>query len=174
MTTRVMVDLETLSNAPNAAIVQIGAVDDGGRTFVLRVSAQSSMDAGLKADGSTIEWWMQQSEEARLRVFGEGPKEKLLVALSAFTCWLPGGEYEVWSNGWQDLAWLESAYRACKILTPWPYHAGRDLRVLRGLYPAVAKPEPTLKHDALADAAAQMAYLAAMLAAHDTFTANLP
>lgn len=65
----IMLDLETMGNGSQAAIIAIGAVafDLSGikDRFYTQVSLESSVRAGLIADPSTIMWWMQKSDEAR-------------------------------------------------------------------------------------------------------------
>ena len=70
MSNMVMLDLETMGNNSNSAIIAIGAVAfslDSGvyDKFYANVHLQTSLDAGLKVDGSTVEWWLTQSENAR-------------------------------------------------------------------------------------------------------------
>ena len=75
----VMVDLETFGNEYNAVICSIGAVEfdietgQTGREFFRKVDIQSGLDKGLSVNGSTIEWWLMQSQSAREAVaIGDG------------------------------------------------------------------------------------------------------
>ena len=178
MTLKVMVDLETMSTSSTAAITQIGAcASDGRAPFKATVNLQSSVDAGLKLDLSTIEWWMQQSDGARASVFS-GARICLDEALVGFADWLYGSttqfmqgakpiECELWAYPAQfDVTILDSAYRACKLEIPWHYRAPRCMRTLASLYPDVARVKAELEHDALSDAQAQMTWLELMLAEH--------
>lgn len=69
--TDVMLDLETMGQGPDAAIVAIGAVSFDleagklGSEFYTVVDLTSSVEAGGKMDPSTVLWWLQQSEQAR-------------------------------------------------------------------------------------------------------------
>lgn len=87
-----MLDLETMGNGPQAAIIAIGTVafDMSGikDRFYTQVSLESSVRAGLIADPSTITWWMQQSDEARAAFKGNDKAAQLAVALGQFTTWL--------------------------------------------------------------------------------------
>lgn len=81
-TQHIVIDLETMSTKPTAAIVSIGAVRlDAGFNltkdpyFYERVSLQSSMDCGLSVDAGTILFWMQQYHAA----------EEKLNAMTLFT-----------------------------------------------------------------------------------------
>lgn len=172
-TLRVMLDLETMSTAANAAITQIGAcTNDGREPFKATVTLHSSMAAGLRVDGSTIMWWMQQSDEARKSICDS--TQPLKEALIAFASWLgyEGGRTgvvcELWAYPAQfDVTILGEAYRACGFdVPPWHYRAPRCLRTLALVCPSVDKAlfEASVEHDALSDAQAQMCWLDAMLA----------
>lgn len=67
-----MIDLETLGTASNSVILQIGAChfdlgpgDEPHDTFERTVTIDSCLRAGLIVNGSTVEWWLHQSETAR-------------------------------------------------------------------------------------------------------------
>lgn len=90
----IMIDLETMDNRPTAAIVAIGAVAfdpatgevDTDCAFYINIDLQSSLDAGLTVSGSTVNWWLQQSEAAREEI--TAPGERLEMALFEFSQWL--------------------------------------------------------------------------------------
>ena len=165
MTIRVMTDCETLGLLPGCAILSIGActfgpgVNVGRQRFHVRVDLLSCLMAGLTIDPATVEWWREQSEEAR-RALTDGeriPLDHALGQLSEF--WRTTGAEEIWANGpVADVAWLEAAYRAVGEEAPWPYRAVRDYRTLWSLVGVPAQLErcsPALAHDALEDAIAQ-------------------
>lgn len=180
MTLRVMLDLETMSTASNAAITQIGVVFNQGRApFKSNVRLKSSVAAGLQVDLPTIEWWMKQSDAARQSLFA-GERCDLTEALCALSDRLgtyhlrdgslgaPAVECELWAYPAQfDVTILDSAYRACKLEIPWHYRAPRCMRTLASLYPDVTRVKAELEHDALSDAQAQMAWLELLLAEHN-------
>lgn len=72
-----MLDLETMSNKGNAAIVSIGAVafepstGELGPEFYLTVDLVSCEKLGLHIDADTVLWWMKQSSEARAAIVDE-------------------------------------------------------------------------------------------------------
>lgn len=174
MPLRVMLDLETMSTAANAAIVQIGACANDGRSdFQVNVDLASSMKAGLTIDPDTIKWWFAQSDEARASVSRTG--FTLDEALSSFSAWLRGGKLgaidcELWAfPAAFDVTILSSAYRAVGLKEPWHYRSPRCLRTLAAICPEVPRVTPTVAHDALADAKAQMKWAEQMIAvlAHD-------
>lgn len=183
MTLRIMVDLETMSTAANAAIVSIGAcANDGRPDFEVRVDLASCMKAGLVVDASTIGWWLQQGDEARAAL-RDDPKS-IETALLRFDDWLHGDmdapaysskpvECELWGFPAQfDVTILEQAYKALGLATPWHYRAPRCLRTAAALFPKAERVLPNKErghggaaHTALADAKAQMEWLGNILAA---------
>ena len=160
-----MLDLETMSLAPNAAVVAIGAavIYEGAITdqFYLTVSLKSCMEYGLKSDASTILWWLKQDVEAQKEIFGATTElDTALVLFSRFCA-----TYNIkgmWGNGVDfDNVILSNAYQAVGMRTPWPYYANRCFRTIKNMYPTVqAKIEDTeIKHHALHDARWQAEYL---------------
>ena len=158
----IMLDLETFGTAPDAAIVQVGAVifDVGSRsgldlTFERTVALQSSILAGGSVDADTIAWWRKQSAEAQRSIeYGQ----TIADALHAFVDWFPKDAY-LWSHGAAfDVPVLASAYRALGLREPWDYRRVRDTRTLFALAAELAgweKPQRETAHTALADAVAQ-------------------
>ncbi len=166
-----MADIETMSNKPNAAIIAIGAVTFDikslsiGQTFYTTVDLESCAEHGLHLDASTIKCWMEQSDQARRDVL-TGAQLPLPVALLDFRDWLDQHTVErknrcIWGNGASfDPVILESAYRACKIETPWEFWGSRCFRTLKNLYANVeAPPRQGTHHNALDDAMYQVEWL---------------
>ena len=166
----VMLDLETMGNRPNAAIIQIGAVKFNPETrqitdrFYSRVDLDSSVAAGLTMDPSTIIWWMQQSDDARRELSGS-KMPSLNEALTGFARWMAKdpadkGHEHVWGNGATfDNVILTSAYRALKMERPWSYKGDRCYRTLRSLFPNVPFRNHGTVHRADHDAEAQALHL---------------
>lgn len=164
-----MIDLETLSTAPTAAIRQIGAVwfDPEGsgvhEAVNLYVDPQDCIDRGCAVDWSTIQWWLCQSRDAQLSMATTQPREHSLHgALNALVSTAASiGEVEgVWGNGSTfDIVILEHAFRLCGITPPWNFWNHRDLRTLRWHHPEVPRPTPAIAHNALSDAIAQAQYV---------------
>lgn len=163
----VMLDIETLGNSSNSAIISIGAVafDETriGREFYLNVDPQSCIDAGLKIDVSTIMWWMGQSDAARA-VFKSARIFKLEDALMEFSVWFPKDAC-VWGNGATfDNVIVANAYKAVGMKQPWKYTADRCYRTLKAMYPGVmALKDGGTAHNALDDARYQARHAANIL-----------
>jgi len=88
-----MIDLETMSTRPNAAIVAIGAVAfnfatlEIGPKFYTVIDLRSAQDVGLHVDGDTVLWWLQQNDAARSQLT-LSHRQDLSRALTAFRMWL--------------------------------------------------------------------------------------
>lgn len=158
---RVMVDIETLGTEPGAAILSIGAVRFNARglgdQFYRSIDRQSCGAAGLHVDDGTLEWWTDQSEEAR-EVLDGG--EELDDVLSDFARWFDTAD-EIWANSPSfDCELLEAAYEAVDLVEPWEFYQERDFRTLKALPIAPEIEQDGTEHDALDDAKHQ-AYVAA-------------
>lgn len=135
-----MLDLETMSLRPNAAIVSIGAAffseDAVGDTFHSAVSLKSCIEAGLHFDEKTKAWWDLQSSEARASWDLENPPT-LQDALQGFSAFVRsyGSEVRVWANGADfDIPILKSCFEAFDADPPWKYYNQRCFRTVRGLF----------------------------------------
>lgn len=165
----VMIDLETLSTQPDAAIVSIGActfytdgelTPDGCRvTFYKVLRVERDIKKGGRMSFDTMAWWMDQSVGAR-SVF-ERPNDMLSdpeYALTSFRTWLNrlGDEVLVWGNGANfDNVVLREAYIRHGVTPPWSFRQDRCFRTLKSLNPHVLARPNTAPHNALADAIAQ-------------------
>lgn len=136
----IMLDLETLGKRSDACIVSIGAAQfdintgDIGETFYCNVNPESSMYYGGTVDGSTIMWWMNQSDEARNQL--QKKPIALKPALEAFNKFYGscGGKCKVWGNGCTfDNVILSNAFYKTFIREPWPYNADMDMRTIVAL-----------------------------------------
>lgn len=173
MAQHIMLDLETLSTAGDAGIIQIGAQlfdpqgEDGavliGDGICLNVDPQAVMNAGMRVDWDTLHWWMSQPAAfATLAAPGQGLLlSDALKQLSGFVNANGGSWAKVWSNGAAfDVPVLETSYRRCRLDIPWKYNNVLDVRTMKWLAPGVAKVEPELAHNALSDCRAQALYVA--------------
>ncbi len=165
-----MIDLETMGNGSNSVICSIGAVefnlDTGelGKEFYEKVSIQSCLNIGLQVDGSTIEWWLQQSEKARMELV-TGKRLDIAIVLSSFQYFMStidGMNVQVWGNGARfDLGILQDAYRKSgysKI--PWDFRKERDVRTLVSARPKIKEHYPFtgVEHNPIDDCKYQIGY----------------
>lgn len=160
----IMIDLETLGLGYDAPILSIGAAVIANREVTLGgyhegISLKDSIAEGCVPSASTIEWWLRQAPEAQLALAAKiAGGERLLAVLRDFANWVRGypGAY-VWGNGADfDIAMLRHAFAKMGIDEPWSY---RNVRCFRTYMAEFGRDEdwvqPTVKHDALADARAQ-------------------
>lgn len=100
----IMLDLETMGNGSNSAIIAIGAVafDTNGvkDKFYQQVNLKSSVDAGMEMDASTVLWWLKQSDSAR-KAFKDNEKSLSIAnALVEFSMFCESVKVcGVWGNG---------------------------------------------------------------------------
>jgi hypothetical protein len=162
-----MIDLETLSTRADAAILAIGAVEFDPWTpglvrgqFYTVVDLGSSIANGLKVDGGTFDWWLQQSDEARAAIYkveNKQPIHNALISLGEFI--LTRRPTIVWCHGLNfDIPVLQTAYRNAGMKHPWKYNAVRDTRTLyevTGVWPKSDSYPQLTAHNALSDAIRQ-------------------
>lgn len=185
----VMLDLETMSTAPDAAILQIGAIAFNAptspadavshvfnhATFQAHIDLRSAVASGGIIDPDTVLWWLRQSDDARAAIATQAgePIEEALSNFADFWASIadPGQRGEragtmLWSNGADfDAVILGHAYRRAGLRTPWPYWATRCYRTLSSLHPHIERVQPAIKHHALSDATAQAIHLRRIMAA---------
>lgn len=160
MKNHIMLDLETLSTEPNAAIISIGAVmftKDGvsDYRFYQTIDIESNGFCGRHMSYSTVSWWMKQDLGARKEF--QKPAEKLPIVLSNFRDWFTVYDIDgVWGNGSDfDNLILTSAFASVPSLTiPWKYYQNRCYRTLKNLVNIPLERSGT-HHNALDDAVTQ-------------------
>lgn len=161
----VMIDLETLSTKPNAAILTVGAIkfkldDDnydnfngttviGMPSYYARVDTESCEAIGCDIDSNTIEWWSAQGQEVMEEAFSPDNREDIrhvMLELNKFARFADG----IWSHGSIfDIVILEEIMRRLSITPTWDFWKVRDTRTLYAL--GNAKLPEASKHHALVD-----------------------
>jgi len=166
----IMLDLETLGNGSDAAMLAIGAVkfdvyDGLGEEFYLIIDPQTCVDAGLKIDASTVMWWMKQSHEARLAFNDQSKMVPLIGALLDFSNWVGDKKNSlIWGNGANfDNVILSNAYKATGMVQPWPYWGDRCYRTIAALKKDIKLNRVGTHHNALDDAKTQAEHLSQIL-----------
>lgn len=136
-----MIDLETMSTEPNAAVVAIGAVlfdpyaEDTTESlqnspqYYATISLESNAKAGRHICPKTITWWLTQSQEARERLITN--PIGLDLAITGFRQAFRHPIARVWAKDPDfDCVILRSAMAACGQPWPWSYWANRSVRTL--------------------------------------------
>lgn len=160
MTTHLMLDVETLATRVGAIVTSAALVrfsDEAHTTVNLDIAEQTAL--GLHQDESTLNWWQQQSPEARTAAFSNPiPVRPALEHLAAWIQWAaPNQDFMIWCHGATfDCPLLEEVYRRAGVPCPWKFWSVRDTRTLYDLagvdLKQFAVPPP---HVALNDAIAQ-------------------
>jgi hypothetical protein len=166
----VMVDLETMGTKPGAAIVSIGAVlfdsckQSLEKEFYCPVSLKSCMRYGLTVEADTVEWWLRQSQEARMAIAG-GNGLELDQALMEFAgVFRDQRELDLWGNGSDfDNMLLIAAYQRVGLPPPWGTFRNRCYRTIKSLCPEVQMARMGTHHNALDDAKSQAWHLMVLL-----------
>jgi hypothetical protein len=166
----VMLDLETMGTGHLAPIMSIGAVKfdlKSGRTdgeLYFNVSLKDCMDQGMKPDASTIEWWLNQSQDARKHLFDPEPVS-LEYALSRLYDFCK--DCFVWGNGATfDNRLVLEAFDLIGMKPSWKFYQDMDVRTLVRIgkllgidyKDVVFDGVKYTKHTALADSKHQVAY----------------
>jgi 3'-5' exoribonuclease-like protein len=162
-----MLDIETIGNQPDSAIIQIAAVyfdpntgDTGSEFNGLVKSGPGRIERG------TVLWWMQQPGGADLAAKIDKQGGDLGPIREEFgrfmrVCGCP--EVPVYAHGAPfDFPILRNAYASVGQKAPWGY---RDELCTRSYYrelgqlPEVSLPAGYVKHDAVSDCKLQIAQL---------------
>lgn len=165
----IMIDIETMGNESNSAIVSIGAVEfnmvtgETGKEFYTNVSLKSSLDVGLQINADTVMWWMKQSDEARKSLTDGETKdiESALYDLAAFIIDCGGKNCQVWGNSARfDLGILSDAYSKVGSKIPWDFRNERCVRTLVSFLPEIKNMTKFfgVAHNAIADCHFQIKY----------------
>lgn len=154
-----MLDLETLSTRPDAAILAIGAClfDSNGliigdnANFYATIDPVSCEIYGRHISASTVIWWMKQQNKTDTF----NGKDSLPYVLQQFKDWIPDNAI-VWGNGVDfDNFILSDSYEYLKIGTPWKRHNNRCYRTIKNMAPKEKIVRIGSHHNALDDALSQ-------------------
>lgn len=184
MSTHVMVDLETLGTGNDAHILSIGAVkfDKTGilNKFHTGVELDSCKEAGREITASTVAWWLDLTctTPAAWLAWKKLDKAPLWNALDGFSQWcatkVEFGELgfkksgvpvqpeppALWGNGASfDNVILRSAFDACGLKFPVPFHLDRCYRTLKAMAPEIKLERTGIHHSAVDDAESQALHL---------------
>lgn len=164
----VMLDFETLGNGKDKCLCQVGAVyfdkvtGELGPELKMNIDADSHVKAGGVIDAQTVNWWLQQSAEARASILAPGVSvTSAMITLNDFLSY----STRIWSHATFDFVTLVDTLKQLGITPQFSYKAGLDLRTL--VYLAGTSTSSFVRegvhHDALADAKYQVKYAVAAL-----------
>lgn len=171
----IVLDLETLSTKPNAAVISIGAValDSEGNFLGEFHQALNPDQPGRDVDLTTIQWWESQSAEAQEASYKAKDTVTATVGMYMFSAWIccvgVPEKVKMWGNGSSfDCTILSSLYDQSHELRhpkPWAWWDDRDMRTLLDAFPAAKDVGEFVgvKHHALHDARHEAKQLAKAL-----------
>lgn len=161
-----MIDIETLGTRPGSVILSAGLVYDdvvnGRQRLEVFFNINEQLALGLKIDQSTMQWWMNQSDEAK-KIFSRipGNPSPNRMNLQNILDFFPDKEKTlVFAYGATfDGPLLDVLFQAYGIQVPWSYRNFLCFRTLKEMYPKQEVECKGTKHSALDDAEYQLEYL---------------
>jgi DNA polymerase III epsilon subunit-like protein len=170
-----MIDLETLAQRPDAAIMSIGVVhfkfNNGGlilNSFYTNVDARDCKKHGMRIEASTVSWWEKQSKDV-IKALQDPKPIDLKSALTELSKWVGSTTKSpyVWSNGAAyDIPIMEIAYKNLDMESPWSYRNVMCYRTacnIAGISKSERDKNNEALHNALSDAKSQAKVLMGML-----------
>jgi len=167
----IVVDLETLGTAEDAAILQIGCVIplysyrklpiQIDKFFEATIAYEQAVNSEFSKDPDTLDWWEKQSSEARKSVFsGQDSYEEAFEKLRDWMLSIKaqGFHIRLWGNGPEfDNRILDYSLRCYNIKELWGFRDNHSIRTAKLFFPPPKKwLEETgakyIKHTALGDA----------------------
>lgn len=158
----VMLDLETMSTEPNAAIVAIGAVrfnekQVSTRVFYETISLKSCQNLGLHISAETVCWWLSKDRDEETIKEIRASSATLPAVINRFNDWLcshsASEDLRIWGNGANfDNVIIKSAFKAVGLPHPWAFYHDRCFRTFRSVYPPVSTKFEGINHHAGDDA----------------------
>lgn len=158
----IMIDLETWSELPIAAIASIGAVKFNIKTreivdeFYCTIDPNSCKAHNLHFSKDTIEWWKKQSKEARdaLKI----NNIDLTDALLNLKQWMDPYK-NLCSWGIFDIPILHHAYYKIGQKEPWKFYDVLECRSISKMFDGSIDRTSATHHNALVDARIQAQYM---------------
>jgi hypothetical protein len=145
----IMLDLETLSTRPNAAIIVIAAIqfhDDvqyeeelseeklqSLNTFYRRIDLSSLSGDKYHVDEKTVSWWETQEKSIAHEALHQEPRMQIKNALQDFANWVGNDKntVKIWGNGSSfDVTILGEAFELEHLEVCWKFWNVRDLRTI--------------------------------------------
>jgi hypothetical protein len=161
MTTDLMIDIETLSNATNAHVVSVGLVwfdkDHPDETLIPAGQFYPTEDQPLaKIDVGTVKFWLEQTPKAQ-RVITDERNRDSAMAVSFVVRDAVEQARRVWAKDPDfDCVILKTFMKNAGLIYQWPFWKNRSVRTILDIVPNVKDlPFEGVQHDALADAVYQ-------------------
>ncbi len=155
MSADLIIDCESLSLEPNAAVWQIGAVC-GDQTFECTINPYFLIcNTDFHVDQATLDWQLvnnlENYKDAQTISPDFGPSW-LLENLIAWINELPSKPTAIWSRHPIDITWLTNMAKVTGIQLPWKYWQCYDIATVAHLAGERLGKPPANAHNALTDA----------------------
>lgn len=170
----IMVDIETLSTAVNAAVLSIGAVEFDPMSGKIEREFYSELDlanqAGRHIDVNTMQWWIKQclvnTDNIEFLTKPNSHKDNIDFVLVRLGAFLVGNDthYVKRAEGYEkialwacdpdfDIAILADLYKEHNLILPWKYSEPKSVRTVRMLTQIAGMEIPVQEadHNALND-----------------------
>lgn len=182
----IMLDVETLGTNDAPVLLQLAArafkIEEGPESlgeFDMLIRPQTCVQAGLKCDGETMDFWLKQGNDLIQDILVEAMKNgtELDLVLYEFNKYVENmkkkynaKKVRVYGNGPSaDCTWVRSAYKAVKMEAPWKYWDDVCVRTYVDIgirafnfNPKKDMPFTGNKHNALDDCQHQINYVVAI------------
>lgn len=129
----IMLDIETLGNTVNSAIVQISMVKfdecgNIGESININVDTNEQLGLGAETTQSTLDWW-NKTNPLLLQELKTTNLCTVLDAIKIINKFISFND-KIWCHATFDLPILGNMYRLAKKTPPWRYKFNRDIRTL--------------------------------------------
>lgn len=165
-----MLDLETLSLKPNAAIIDIafGSTQENVTRILVRPeSYTNSFDFDVNSETINFHTNQKTGIMEHAEAVGVGWRKAAMQVQEHIAKLQLNYEVHLWCQGKDaDIPWLANLLQCAGLKVPWRYNCTHCLRDLSQLYPEVKKPSHG-NHTANRDVIAQIGYLNALCAYDD-------
>lgn len=168
----IMIDIETMGQGSNAAVVAIGAVSFDNDGIVDRFYEKIDLREAAKygdIDPDTILWWLKQSDEARSELDPKETKDinTVMYMLESYINFY-GNNTKIWGNGSDfDNVILSNLFRKLAIVPPWQFWNNRCYRTIKNIFSDVKMERTGTHHNALDDAISQAEHLISICKKHN-------
>ncbi len=159
MTTRIVLDLETYSSKPNAAIASIGAVKfqvsekfEILDTFYVNIEQASNKEINRMYEKGVLDWWKNQNIEVKKSLLTD--QKHIEESIITFKNWCESDAIYYSQGSAFDFPILQSSMDALNITYPWKYWNVRCCRTIF-LETGFKVNRDKNHHNALSDAIAQ-------------------
>lgn len=127
-----MIDIETMGNGSNAAMIQLAGVyfdittGETGGEFNMCLDLNDVIDHGFETDPDTEKWWSEQNQDVLKNILDNGkPVKEVMIEFSKFM----SDAKRVWSHATFDFVIVQHYLRRFK-LKGMPYKGSMDIRTL--------------------------------------------